>query len=142
MALNAVKAAQRKVAETFLHKIRLGDYVVTRDLRRKTWRAKRWRGPYQVLLTTHTAVKVGERATWVHANHCRRVPPISEGQQVEEPQPQQQVQQQTPRSSPNTWGLMYQHCLRRADLESPRSYVITRKADLLSLLCPCQQPND
>lgn len=88
-----VKAAQGKVAETFLHKIRPGDYVVIRDLRRKNWRAKRWRGPYQVLLITHTAVKVGERAMWVHANHCRRVPPISEEQQEEEPQQQQQVQQ-------------------------------------------------
>ncbi len=27
----------------------------------------------------HTAVKVAERATWVHVNHCRRVPPIAEG---------------------------------------------------------------
>ncbi|XP_051947983.1 uncharacterized protein LOC127619214 [Xyrauchen texanus] len=84
-ALEQVKAAQRKVAETFLHKIRPGDFVVIRDLRRKSWKAKRWLGPFQVLLMTHTAVKVAERAMWVHANHCRKVPSTSqENQQQEE----------------------------------------------------------
>uniref|UniRef100_A0A9J8AXJ4 Histidine triad nucleotide binding protein 1 n=1 Tax=Cyprinus carpio carpio TaxID=630221 RepID=A0A9J8AXJ4_CYPCA len=58
-----VKAAQGKVAETPLHDLKPGDFVVVRDLRRKSWKAKRWLGPFQVLLTTHTAVKVAERAT-------------------------------------------------------------------------------
>ncbi|XP_048009377.1 protein NYNRIN-like [Megalobrama amblycephala] len=71
-----VKAAQGKPAETPLHNIKPGDYVVIRDLRRKSWKAKRWLGPFVVLLTTHTAVKVAERATWVHASHCRKVPPV------------------------------------------------------------------
>ncbi len=44
-----VKAAQGKVAETFLHEVRPGDFVVIRDHRRKSWRSKRWLGPYQVL---------------------------------------------------------------------------------------------
>lgn len=51
-----VKAAQGKVAETPLHDLKPGDFVVVRDLRRKSWKAKRWLGPFQVLLTTHTAV--------------------------------------------------------------------------------------
>lgn len=90
-----VKAAlsRSKVAETFLHKIRPGDFVVVRDFRRKSWRAKRWLGPFQVLLITHTAVKVAQRATWIHASHCRKVPPISEEQQEEEPQGRQRAQQ-------------------------------------------------
>ncbi len=69
-----VKAAQGKVAETFLHEVRPGDFVVIRDHRRKSWKSKRWLEPFQVLLVTHTAVKVAERATWVHVNHeggCR-----------------------------------------------------------------------
>ncbi|KAL0149322.1 hypothetical protein M9458_055360, partial [Cirrhinus mrigala] len=77
-----VKAAQQKVAEKPCREtlkpcretLKPGDFVVIRDFRRKSWRAKRWLGPFQVLLTTHTAVKVAERATWVHASHCRRVP--------------------------------------------------------------------
>ncbi len=76
-----VKAAQGKVAERFLHEVRPGDFVVIRDHRRKSCKSKRWLGPFQVLLVTHTAVKVAERATWVHINHCRRVPPIAEAEQ-------------------------------------------------------------
>ncbi len=69
-----VKAAQGKVAERFLHEVRPGDFVVIRDHRRKSWESKRWLEPFQVLLVTHTAVKVAERATWVHVDHeggCR-----------------------------------------------------------------------
>ncbi len=69
-----VKAAQGKVAERFLHEVRPGDFVVIRDHRRKSWKSKRWLEPFQVLLVTHTAVKVAERAMWVHVNHeggCR-----------------------------------------------------------------------
>ncbi|XP_051242098.1 protein NYNRIN-like [Dicentrarchus labrax] len=57
-----------------LHSLQPGDYVVVKDFRRKNWQARRWQGPFQVLLTTHTAIKVAERATWIHASHCRRVP--------------------------------------------------------------------
>ncbi len=53
-----VKAAQGKVAERFLHEVRPGDFVVIRDHRRKSWKSKRWLEPFQVLLVTHTAVKV------------------------------------------------------------------------------------
>ncbi|KAG1933982.1 transmembrane protein 161B [Pimephales promelas] len=69
-----VKAAAPVPAETALHSIRPGDFVLIKDLRRKHWKAKRWQGPFQVLLTTHTAVKVGERALWIHGTHCRKVP--------------------------------------------------------------------
>ncbi len=71
-----VKAAQGKVAERFLHEVRPGDFVVIRDHRRKSWKSKRWLEPFQVLLVTHTAVKVAERATWVHVNHAEGCRPL------------------------------------------------------------------
>ncbi|XP_043089997.1 uncharacterized protein LOC122340438 [Puntigrus tetrazona] len=74
-----VKDALPKPAEGFLHDIRPGDFVVVKDFRRKHWKSRRWNGPFQVLLITHTAVKVAERATWIHASHCKKVPPPPEG---------------------------------------------------------------
>ncbi|MGH0191340.1 UNVERIFIED_CONTAM: hypothetical protein FKN15_062284 [Acipenser sinensis] len=56
------------------HHIRPGDWIVIKDLRRQHWDQPRWIGPFQVLLITQTAVKVAEKATWVHASHCRKVP--------------------------------------------------------------------
>nr|XP_055042823.1 protein NYNRIN-like [Misgurnus anguillicaudatus] len=70
-----VKAALPRPAEGPLHNIKPGDFVLVKNLRSKSWKARRWEGPFQVLLTTHTAVKVAERATWVHSAHCRRVGP-------------------------------------------------------------------
>ncbi|KAG1926788.1 hypothetical protein F2P79_024649 [Pimephales promelas] len=72
--MNNVKAAVPEVADGPLHSIRPGDFVVIKDFRRKHWRQKRWQGPYQVLLVTHTAVKVAETVPWIHGTHCRKVP--------------------------------------------------------------------
>lgn len=69
-----VAAALPDQAAGPLHDLQPGDYVVVKDFRRKSWKNRRWQGPFLILLTTHTAVKIAERATWIHASHCRRVP--------------------------------------------------------------------
>ncbi|KAK2843945.1 hypothetical protein Q5P01_010604 [Channa striata] len=69
-----VKAALPSPAETTLHPFKPGDWVIVRELRPKHWKSRKWNGSFQVLLTTHTAVKVAERATWIHATHCKKVP--------------------------------------------------------------------
>ncbi|XP_029694708.1 uncharacterized protein isoform X2 [Takifugu rubripes] len=64
-----VKAALPTPAEEQLHNLKPGDYVVVKDFRRTRWNQKQWKGPFQILLVTQTAIKVAERATWIHASH-------------------------------------------------------------------------
>ncbi|KAL2085083.1 hypothetical protein ACEWY4_018403 [Coilia grayii] len=52
-----------------------GDWVLIWDFRRKHWHSPKFRGPYEVLLATPTAVRVAERDSWVHLTHCRVVKP-------------------------------------------------------------------
>lgn len=55
------------------HPVEPGAWVLLKDLRRKHWNQERWRGPYEVILSTPTAVRIAERDTWVHLSHCRLV---------------------------------------------------------------------
>ena len=59
-----VKAALPVPASGPLHDLQPGDWVVIKDFRRKKWHQPRWRGPYQVLLTTPTAVRVEGHTSW------------------------------------------------------------------------------
>lgn len=56
------------------HNLKPGDVIVVKDLRRKSWKDPWWKGPYQVLLTTSSVVKVAERDKWIQASHCRKRP--------------------------------------------------------------------
>ncbi|KAK1799035.1 hypothetical protein P4O66_007303 [Electrophorus voltai] len=69
-----VKAVLPEVTNTPLHTYQPDDWVLIKDFRRKRWSQLRWRGPFQVLLTTNAAVKTDGRATWVHHTHCKKAP--------------------------------------------------------------------
>lgn len=55
------------------HEFQVGDSVLVRRHRTGTLEP-RWKGPYTVLLTTPTALKVDGIAAWIHASHAKRAP--------------------------------------------------------------------
>ncbi|KAF7644108.1 hypothetical protein LDENG_00227710 [Lucifuga dentata] len=69
-----VKAALPTSLPGPLHALKSGDWVLIQAPTKKKWNSPRWLGPFQVLLTTDTAVKTEGRAMWVHATHCKKVP--------------------------------------------------------------------
>ncbi|KAJ1154182.1 hypothetical protein NDU88_006936 [Pleurodeles waltl] len=84
------------------HNLRAGDWVIVRKHVRKTCLELRWRGPYQVVLTTMTAVKCAGLPNWIHVSHTKRVvcPPDHEevlltaagttGKQIAAPEPEKE----------------------------------------------------
>ena len=56
-----------------VHDIQPGDYVYVKSLAEKTLKPQ-WEGPYQVLLTSFTAVKIKEQNAWIHHTRVKKSP--------------------------------------------------------------------
>ncbi|KAJ1175249.1 hypothetical protein NDU88_000539 [Pleurodeles waltl] len=55
------------------HALKAGDWVVIKKHVRRSCLEPRWKGPFQVILTTTTAVKCAGVPNWIHASHTKRV---------------------------------------------------------------------
>ncbi|KAJ1124950.1 hypothetical protein NDU88_003394 [Pleurodeles waltl] len=55
------------------HTLKAGDWVVVKKHVRKSCLEPRWKGPFQVILTTTTAVKCAGVPNWIHASHTKKV---------------------------------------------------------------------
>lgn len=55
------------------HNVKPGDWVYVKSLSGDPLQEK-WEGPYQTLLTTHTAIKVQGKPTWIHYTRTKPAP--------------------------------------------------------------------
>jgi hypothetical protein len=55
------------------HEYQVGDWVYVKTHHAENLEAK-WKGPFLVLLTTPTSIKVDEVTAWVHVTHVRLAP--------------------------------------------------------------------
>lgn len=67
--------------ENPVHDIQPGDEVYIKNWNEEPLK-ERWAGPYQVLLTTFTAIKVEGVDTWIHYTQVKRVPKLWEAQPI------------------------------------------------------------
>lgn len=68
------------------HGFQVGDLVLVRRHRAGNLEP-RWKGPYSVLLTTPTAIKVDGIAAWIHASHAKKAPKTPEDEWTVEKTP-------------------------------------------------------
>jgi len=66
--ISSVESVPGEPVEEFL---KPGDWILIKVIKKKNWSSPRWKGPYQVLLTTPTAAKIAERTSWIHLSHCK-----------------------------------------------------------------------
>ncbi|TRZ16768.1 hypothetical protein HGM15179_010325 [Zosterops borbonicus] len=67
-----VAGTQSRGLDGPVHDIQPGDYVYVKSLTEKT--LEQWEGPFQVLLTTYTAIKIQEQNAWIHHSRVKKAP--------------------------------------------------------------------
>lgn len=56
-----------------VHDVQPGDCVYVKSLAEKTLKPQ-WEGPFQVLLTSFTTIRIKEQNAWVHHNRVEKAP--------------------------------------------------------------------
>lgn len=56
-----------------VHDVQPGDYVYVKCFAEKTPELQ-WEGPFLVLLTTFTAIKIKEQSAWIHHSQVKKAP--------------------------------------------------------------------
>ena len=54
-----------------IHNVQPGDDIYVKSLAEKTLEPQ-WEGPFQVLLTSYTAVKIKEQHAWIHHTRIKK----------------------------------------------------------------------
>ncbi|CAI5773821.1 Hypothetical predicted protein [Podarcis lilfordi] len=67
-------ASQNIPLDENIHPFRPGDWILAKAYQKVPLQPT-WEGPYQVLLTTPTSVKVAEKSAWLHHTRCKPASP-------------------------------------------------------------------